>query len=321
MRRAHSPVRRLLLLGCNFLLLPAVPVSGAAQERTQTVLGVVRDARGAPLAGADIFLGKQRTVSGPNGAFRLEVAPGRYPLIVRLVGYRAARSEVTVTESEPLQLEFSLRPEPLLLPTIIVEGERTGIFGVVGDTAYRAAGGATVTLLGPRGGTVKTDSTGRFAFPEAHGGEYIVRVTYPGYAERRFMVELGRGEGRELAITLTPGARPAARMENYSFELLRERLLVTSSQRLMRRSELERFGTLALCDIPRVRLAQAQADARGGELRVLLNGITLVTSLCAWQADEIDLIEFPPPTRNARRTIRTRGPAGGYTVIYIWERK
>jgi hypothetical protein len=285
----------------------------SAQRPLQVVRGVVRDTAGAPLAGAEVLLGTRKTATNEQGVFRIDSMPmGRHALTIRMVGFEPVRSLVAVVAAGPTELEYLMTPAPFLLNPVIVEGRRTGIFGVVGDTSYRAAHGATVQLLGTQGGTVQTDSMGRFGFPGADRGPYIVRITMPGYAERQFLVELKRGEGRELAVMLTPG-RPAGNRAEWAVAALDEMLVWGEPRLRLTRSDLVRYGTLSLCDLPRI----AQIDGRR-DLTVILNGTTIVRtfSLCSWRLDEIDLIQF--------QEARTRGPEGSrryITGVMIWERR
>jgi hypothetical protein len=198
-------VRRVLLrslqLGWCLALWPAAL---PAQQPIQSVTGIVRDTAGAPLAGADVLLGTHKATTSPSGAFRIDsLRPGQYAITIRMVGYNPVHSRVLVVASEPTEMEYFLLPSPQLLAPIVVESRRTGIYGAVGDTSYKAAVGARVVVSGAKGGEALTDSMGRFAFPDADNGVYMVRVTFPGYSERRFSVELKRGEGRELGVLLT----------------------------------------------------------------------------------------------------------------------
>jgi len=295
------------------VLIGALAAPLTAQRPLQSVRGVVRDTAGAPLPGADVLLGTRKAVTNELGVFRIDSMPvGQYALTIRMVGYEPVRSVVAVVAAEPTEVEYFMLPAPFLLDPVIVEGNRTGIWGVVGDTAYLAAHGATVQVLGTRGGTMQTDSMGRFGFPEADRGPYMVRVTMPGYAERLFLVELERGEGRELSVMLTPG-RPAGNRAEWAMTALEETLVWGEPRLRLTRSELARYGTLSLCDLPRI----AQLDGRR-DLTVILNGTTIVRtfSLCSWRIDEIDLIQF--------REQRTRGPGGSSRsigTVMIWERR
>jgi hypothetical protein len=297
------------------VLASAVAAPLAAQQPVQTVRGVVRDTAAAPLPGADVLLGSRKAVTNVLGVFRIDSVPvGEYALTIRLVGYEPVRSRVAVVAAEPTELEYFMIPTPFLLDPVIVEGRRTGIWGVVGDTSYRAAPGATVQVLGTRGGTMQADSMGRFGFPEADRGPYMVRVTMPGYADRLFLVELKRGEGRELAVMLTPG-RAAGNRAEWALHALEETLVWGEPRLRITRSELARYGSLALCDHPRI----ARLEGRTGrDVTVILNGTTIVRtfSLCSWRLDEIDLIQFQEQ--------RTRGPGRSsrpITTVMIWERR
>jgi hypothetical protein len=201
-------VRRIPL---SFLLLATITSYGFSQQAGQSVRGVVRDTAGAPLGGVDVFLGPRQTTTNAQGLFRVDsLRPGQYVIMIRLVGYSPIRSRVTVAAAGPTALEYVLVPAPVMLPNIVVEGHRTGIYGTVGDPSLHAAVGARVQVLGAQGGEALTDSLGRFAFPNADRGAYLVRVTFPGYYERRMTLELTRGEGRELAVVLSPGSRAGA---------------------------------------------------------------------------------------------------------------
>jgi hypothetical protein len=169
-----------------------------------------------------------------------------------------------------------------------VIGRGTGIYGVVGDTSFRAVAGARVAVLGYRGSSVLTDSVGRFGFPNADRGIYMIRATMPGYLEKRFTVFLERGTGKELGIRLSAGSgeRVSNREEAELFDL-RWRLAMGDSRSLMSRSELQAFGAVSVCEVPRVRRA---VNYQAGVLNGVLN--LLPEEICRWNADEFALIEF-----------------------------
>jgi Carboxypeptidase regulatory-like domain len=326
----------------------ALPVH--AQQPSQSVTGVVRDTSGAPLAGAEIAVGPRSASSDPRGVFRVDsLRPGRYSVTVRLVGYSPVRSRLAVVASEPTVVEYVLFPAPYLLPAVIVDSRRTGLYGAVGDTGYRAIKGARVQVEGNRGGEVLTDSTGHFAFPEVGGGQYLVRVTFPGYTERRVMVELKRGEGRELALLLAPSPYGFSRADEIAVQALGRRLALGLERERLTSVQLERYSSMPLCDLPRIR-AELPHD-HNTTIALSINGTeadttAIIDRVCAWRADEVALVEFGPDTcRDVTTTIavlfgawcsgRTRAvtrsmmggggrvstQAGGKPYIVIWERK
>lgn len=331
----------------TLLLLPALL---AAQQPVQSVTGIVRDTAGAPLVGADVVLGERRTSTGPSGAFRIDsLRPGRYAITIRMVGYDPVRSRVVVVATEPTELEYFMVAAPQLLAPLVVESRRTGIYGAVGDTSYTAAVGARVQVAGPTGGEALTDSMGRFAFPNADRGVYMVRVTFPGYSARQFMVELKRGEGRELGVLLTPSRRAPSRSEEDALRDLGARLTAGLARERMTATELKRHQSGALCDIPRIRSEVGRINSATTTL--ILNGVVAfrevdVSSLCSWRADEVELVEFSPDVcrdvtqsvatllgtwcsgraRSVPRSImsgggrvRTQGAGGSYVII--WEKR
>jgi len=268
----------------------------------------VRDTAGTPLGGADVLLGPRRATTTPSGAFRIDsLRPGRYAITIRLVGYNPVRSRVVVVVSEPTVMEYFMVAAPYLLAPIVVESKRTGIYGAVGDTGYKAAVGARVQVAGSMGGEALTDSMGRFAFPEADHGVYMVRVTYPGYSERRFAVELKRGEGRELGVLLTRAAQPRSAIEEGALQDLGSRLTAGLSRERMTTKDLARHSSGGLCDIPQIQSEAGRGS--GATTTLILNGVTVywefdVGSLCSWRADEVELVEFGPDVcKDATQTI------------------
>jgi hypothetical protein len=237
------------------LCLTILAVSGEAQQPLQSIRGIVRDSGGSLLSDAEVLVGSRRTATNAQGAFRIDsLRPGQYDITIRLIGFSAVRSRLTVVAAEPTVVEYTLASAPRLLPVIVVEGRRTGIYGTVGDTAYRAAVGARVVLGGSRGGEVLTDSMGRFAFPNATGGSYMLRVTFPGYTERRFLVELKPGEGRELAVMMMPTTRAQWTLDPGAITDLGQRLAVNLRREHLTPDDLERYTSLGLCDLPRIKL-------------------------------------------------------------------
>lgn len=316
-------MRRIGLLG--FVLAGLVP-SARAQQPRQPILGVVLRLQDTlPIAGAEVLIGTRSTVTNAEGRFRVDsMAPGLYPLTVRSIGYRPVRSRIAVVATEPTQAEYYLAPVAVRLPALMVAAERGGIWGTVGDSEYHPLEGAKVFVYGIRGGETESDSLGRFRFPNASGGTYIVRVQKPGYAERRLQVELPNGRGVELAFRLSSELRPRfAPGEDDALWNLGRRLVFELKRSRMTTGDLARYGSTPLCEVPRAR-------ALGGDpTTVIVNGITVLPqmSLCAWRADEVDLLEFcgqmrscaglPDPFR-ARRPGARRSSGG---AVIIWEKR
>jgi hypothetical protein len=109
---------------------------------------------------------------------------------------------------------------------------------------------------------------------------------------------------------------------------LATRLATEPARNRMTRAELARYGTMALCDIPRLRaIVPPSGRRRAGDLEseanVVIRGRTWIkfASLCAWSADEFDLIEWgTDPCREAAKSIAEAmgvycGPAARVVTI------
>jgi Carboxypeptidase regulatory-like domain len=339
-----QPLNASVRVALTLAMLAAAPMSPiASQSPVQSVQGVVRDTAGTPLGGAEVTLGPRRTTTNKLGVFRVDsVRPGEHSLTIRLLGYRPVRTRIGVVATAPTELEYFLVHAPVVLPTLIVPARRGGIYGTVGDTAYRIAVGAKVELLGPGGGTVLTDSMGRFTFPNVDRGEYLVRVTLPGYTERRIAVELKRGEGRELAVLLAPSSANAPPGEALALQELGQRLSYGLRRERLAATDLAR-GIAYVCDLPQIK---SEVDP---EITLIVNGTSVyrkvpVSSLCSWRVDEVELIELgrdvcaeatrtvaellgvwcAARARAAPRSIDPRSAARGFgrtSYVIIWEKR
>ncbi len=147
-------------------------------------------------------------------------------------------------------------------------------------------------VAGPQGGEMRTDSTGHFAFPDLPGGKYMVRVTFPGYAERRFLVELKKGEGKELAVLLVPYRELPSRADDIALDELGKRLATGLDRERLTVQQVERYKSQPLCDVPRIRAEIGRTDT----ILFSLNGVTAeateIERLCGWRADEVELVEY-----------------------------
>lgn len=287
------------------ILLTSTLAASAAAQDVMSIRGVVRESTGAPVAGAEVMIGGQTTMTSPAGRFVVTNLPtGPHLLVIRKVGYAPVRAQVIVTPALTAELEYQMEEEAARLPTVSVEAVRPGIYGTVGDTALRPLAGVRIQVLGPRGGDALTDSLGQFAFPQADRGQYMVRVTHPEFTERRMAVALAGG-GRELAFILSPGRGISTRLADQAVADLGRRLTLNTRWDRVGPEHLERRGTVRLCDMPPV-----QGVSRGGGT-LIINGVTVITThdlravLCMWRADEVDLVEFGTnPCRDLTGTLR-----------------
>jgi hypothetical protein len=286
------------------------------------VRGVVRDTALAPLPGVEVILLSPRrsTVTDAAGHFAIDSIPeGVRHLLIRRIGFVPLHPTVRVPQTDTVHA--ILLPAPQNLPPLIVEVERAGIRGVVGDTAWHALPGTLVELLGARSADT-TDERGRFAFENLRQGHYVLRISREGYVARLFSLDLST-QGQEYSIFLEPYHRGLFDWANTieagnALADLATRLAMEPRRNRMTRGELERYGSMALCDIPRLRLA-------GTDPLILLRGVSLQqnASACAWSADEVDLLEWgDDPCKEAAKTLAevlriycgpTRGASFGFS--------
>lgn len=264
--------------------------SGTASAQGLEVL--VLDERERPIEAAEGQVGELRAVTRADGIMRFPtLPPGRFQLATRFIGYRPDIREVVVTVPATARLIVRLRPAPQVLPPVIVDATRPGLYGVVGDRRAQAIVGAQVELLGSRGRAVTTDSTGSFAFPLATGVN-LLRIVHPGFQERRFSVTIPEGGGQEVLVQLAEAdgtSRELGRGERGALRDLRDRLAWGTRQSVMTSVDLERFGSVSVCDMPI--LNSVTRDRRGSTLGVV-DGWQVTWSVCDFRADEVELVEW-----------------------------
>ena len=272
------------------LLLIACPAIALAQR--PSLRGVVRavgDSGRRPVEGAEVRIGKVGAITDAQGRFRIEEVPsGKQPIVIRRIGFRPLRAVVEIYPDVPTEKEFFLRPEPYQLADVSVEVKRTGIYGVVLNPSSEPIPGAAIEVLGNGGSTLVADSAGSFALPNVHG-PYLLRVSHPGYEEHWVSFQVESGRGQDVKVYLLPGRTglPSHEMTQALFDL-RHHLAFGFRREFLSGSELARYGSLSVCDVPRIRVAL------GREQRGTLNGtITLLPGqICTWQANEVALVEL-----------------------------
>lgn len=276
------------------VLLASTAATAAAQSSVASIRGVVRDTTGAPIAGAEVTVGRRSTSTSQAGSFVLDsIAPGRHTVTVRNVGMIPVREVIQVPIGGLTGLDYRLRPAGVVLQTIEVRAERPGIYGTIVLLGNQPAPGARVQLVGQDGRVAMADSSGRFAFQGLRQGSYLVWVTHPGYAERRISVMLARNEGREMAIALLPSTRVVSRGNIGAMEDLTRRLSLGLPKERVTREDLQKRGENNLCDLPQLRPVVGTGNPT---IVIVLNGTTVYRdmaaySLCAWRADEVEMVE------------------------------
>jgi len=233
-----------------------------------------------------------------------------------------------------------------VLPTVYTDASRSGIYGTVGDTSFKPLAGVKVQLAGKGGGDTVTDAAGRFAFPSADEGQYLLRAFIIGYAEERLSLELTRRKGVELAIRLHPSLEFSSRATEVAVHNLGRRLVANLPGDRLSASQLNRYGSMSLCEIGRI---AARVRRPMDSLTIIVNGTFVlekrsVRDLCSWQSAEVELVEFGEhlcrdvtgslvemlnvwcqnftgQERGIRSSQRIRTQRQGGPFVVIWEKK
>jgi hypothetical protein len=178
MMRRLSSTRDVLLLGWVL----AVAAAAQAQPTTGSIMGTVRDASKAPLAGARITARHLETglvraaTSGVEGSFVIPALPvGAYEVRAELAGFRpTVRRPVTLALGEPAILTFAL-DVGAASEEVTVTGELSGVRTRSGELSYLVAE-ETVREL-PLNGRNFTDlaflQPGVIAFPHRDAGSVV----------------------------------------------------------------------------------------------------------------------------------------------------
>ncbi|MBC8086884.1 MAG: carboxypeptidase-like regulatory domain-containing protein [Phycisphaerae bacterium] len=110
-------------------LLSASLFAGPVLAQPASVSGtVLSDPAEKPLSGADVLI-ESVNKSGRSdsaGNFVLSgLVPGRYRILVRLLGFDAFRTEVTLRANEKFEADFLLKPSVTTLKNVDVKATKT----------------------------------------------------------------------------------------------------------------------------------------------------------------------------------------------------
>jgi hypothetical protein len=198
------------------VLLAVAPGVAGAQEASATLVGVVRDSAGVPVARAEVILRQattemRRTIADEQGRFVLSgVAPGTYLAWIRRMGFVSAEYNWAAVGGKRDSIAVTLRTIAQGLSPVVVrvreDRDMKGsaeLLGLVVDTAGNPVAEANVQLVGSdRAG--ETRENGGFLFRPLPAGPYVVRVRKLGYTPQSVTVQLREGDERELVVRLHP---------------------------------------------------------------------------------------------------------------------
>jgi hypothetical protein len=99
----------------------------------------------------------------------------------------------------------------------------------------------------------------------------------------------------QLAIGLSPSSQVPSRADELAIHDLGRRIAANLASDRLTTGELNRYGSLSLCEVNRI--ATSIARGRGDSLTIIVNGTFVIEKrsikdLCAWRASEVELVEF-----------------------------
>ena len=304
---------------------PAPPPAGPG-----TIVGRVTDAENRPIEDAEVRVGKldRSTRTGRDGVFRFDSLPsGKHNVRVRRIGFEPQSRDVTVNDRGGTVV-FTLKAVPQRLEPVITAISRGGLGGFVTDAKHQPLPGASVRALGATERTI-TDSSGSF-YMDVKPGTFMLWVTNPGYAPRRFSVTVPKDSGRQVIIALAPGQGASARDEIEMDNLRRRLVWRTSPSAIFGRDKLDALANKRVTAL--VRAVNPNPVDEATCLAVVDGGPDAVP-LWYLDADEIEAIEIYPrgtlsyvtgDRRQGAMVIgrdRQSGAARSCPAIFIWLRQ
>ena len=304
------------------------PIKPGALSGPGTITGTVTDTGHVSVDGVEVFIASPRrqTVSA-NGAFRLDqLEQDRYEVTARRIGYEAQTRTVTVGDSGGVTA-FCLVPAPPILETIVSSATRSGLTGVVADSAHRVIPGAQISVLGGFGERGASDSAGSFYIP-LRPGRYMVRVRHSGFATKMVSISIPRDSGRKMLIWLESARRGASPRDEWAARELAFRLDTATGawSKVFTREDIANFPSKELTQLARAGAVSNVDD----ECQAIIDGGPYTMPLWSLTADDLEMVEVytdKPPRAGATSILvpRRRAPAksgvGGCPHVFAWLRK
>jgi hypothetical protein len=197
---------RTLLVSLIAAAAAAFPSPARAQKPAAAVLtGIVKDLDGKPISEVMIDVGgvKKHALTDGRGRFRIDkLAADSIVLIARRVGLVPQTVEIALVPGQN-EVTITMEPVPQVLDAVRTATVQTGLFGVVGDTAFDIVPGASVTTIVHHASTT-TNEKGQFYFDPVKPGSDMVDVRKLGYRPRIVSFTMPVKGGQRVAIWLTP---------------------------------------------------------------------------------------------------------------------
>ena len=252
------------------------------------LVGVVKDTSNFSIDGVEITIPslQKLTYSKGDGSFRFENIPrGTDSVRARKIGYAAQVRSFKVEEQGGVG-EFSLLPLARALPTVTTTAVRRGLSGTIGDTAFRAIGGAEVAVLG-KNMFATTDSVGGFFLPVPPGG-YMLSIKRAGYADKVTSVTIPPDSGRRMTAFLSP-RHPTEVRQAWNIADLQSRRTWSDplKQPMYTREDIQKHEIIWIWDLVSM-AARTRVDP---DCAVVVNGGPALAELSTLTVDDVESVE------------------------------
>jgi RNA polymerase sigma-70 factor (ECF subfamily) len=195
-----------------------------------TLRGVVLDAEGRTVAGADVLLSRHMNPadggivvarSGASGEFEIRSCDDGFYLGARAAGHVPSLLQLLLAdEGTTLRTELVLRGVGAMLEGTVLDPDGRGVANALVVAGGAGARWGQVLTFGRTTGVVpdalvtRTDASGRFRLEGLETGEVALGVRAPGFGTWRGTTEVQAGRTSERDVWLTSGVALAGRVLN-----------------------------------------------------------------------------------------------------------
>lgn len=278
-----------------------------------TIIGVVTDEVGMPIANADIIVEAihRRVSARADGSFRIDSVPeGEYEIYARRMGYIGVKTAARVGENGAVVL-VQLVQYRYTLPAVQTTAARGGLSGTIADAAFSPLANIRVSVVGGSG-KARTDARGTFFLPLAPGS-YVIQLDGSGYVKQLVGAQVPADSGRQVAAWMERQVGKADPVRSRNLFDLEQRLIRGSRTRLriVTRDDMARLGTRTVLQLANLTAVRPMAP----DCLVSVNGGPDVVPLWLLDADDIEFVELST-TRPFTSQLDGSSIARGPTSIY-----
>lgn len=276
---------------------------------------VVRDsATGRAVSDAVVELRSSRVkrserADGDGRAQFARVDGGAYTIVALRIGYKPAAISIIVGARDTT-ITLSMSSTATQLATFEVRANSQEIFGTIaGMPDLHAVAGATVDLPNVKR-TTTSDSLGNYVFRDLKAGQYVLRITAPGFAPRITTLTVPGGKAMESSHLLDVGTARTNALATAWFDLDRRVAMRGFNSVIIPSEELQRHGGGLMYSLQYSRDFAAKGFKLSGPVCVFLNGRPMPGfDLNSFNTEDVAMIEVYGPRGDPSNLI-SQWPAG-----------